>query len=81
MAIGRALNVRERITEFCYLHQATGTDRRLEDDTLSRCEWDQLERIYTLLEDFYAITLTARLAQRDRFPTQLIQEGARSRRP
>lgn len=57
MAIGRALNVRERITEFCYLHQATGTDRRLEDDTLSRCEWDQLERIYTLLEDFYATTM------------------------
>lgn len=34
-----------------------GADRRLEDDTLSRCEWDQLERLYTLLEDFYATTM------------------------
>lgn len=57
LAIGRAINVRERIVEFCYLHQAVGSDRRLEDDTLSRCEWDQLERIYTLLEDFYATTM------------------------
>lgn len=35
MAIGRALNVRERIVEFCFMHQAVGADRRLEDDTLS----------------------------------------------
>jgi len=39
------------------MHQAVGSDRRLEDDTLSRCEWDQLERIYALLEDFYATTM------------------------
>lgn len=39
------------------MHQAIGIDRRLEDDSLSRCEWDQLERIYTLLEDFYATTM------------------------
>ena len=57
MAIGRALNVRERIVEFCFMHQAVGADRRLEDDTLSRCEWDQLKRIYGLLEDFYATTM------------------------
>lgn len=38
-------------------HQALSTDRRLEDDTLSRCEWDQLERICTLPENFYTITM------------------------
>lgn len=57
LAIGRAINVRERIVEFCYANGATASERRLEDDTLSRCEWDQLERTYTLLEDFYATTM------------------------
>jgi hypothetical protein len=58
MAIGRFLNCRERVTEFCEIYQPTDSAKKLaDDDILKEKHWLQLEYLHTHLEPFYVATL------------------------
>ena len=58
LAIGRALDIRERLDRFCRQHKAKdSTDSLLKDDLLSRTHWHQLDRLHDCLKVFEVSTL------------------------
>jgi hypothetical protein len=69
----RALNVKERIIEFCRTHKPSGTHKRgLRDDRLIASDWYQLERLHDYLTIFNTATMVAQGNERffyDWYPT------------
>jgi hypothetical protein len=58
MAIGRFLNCKERIQEFCRTYKPTDKAKKLErDDILKPKHWKQLEHLHDSLEPFQEATL------------------------
>jgi hypothetical protein len=67
--LGRAWDVRERITEFCRLHRAKKSVR---DNALTPNDWEQIDRLNNALHVFELTTRTTQGNQKylfDCFPT------------
>lgn len=56
-SIGRALNTRERITQFCQSHRPRNKDKTIVSNRLDDTHWAQLEHLHDALEVFYIATI------------------------
>lgn len=67
--LGRAWDVRERITEFCRLHR---TEQTIRENHLSTTDWAQINRLHDVLHVFELTTMTTQGNQKhlyDWYPT------------